>query len=201
MHWTGDHAGDAFPILIAESRPVPLKRVRREVSRLQTPKQYFGYRQKPVLFATIPSTPGWRSNRLKRHLLSYTGTFRQLLLDLDMRVLSRWLKYSGIQISDPTRFKNGLGNETEIPRPSSFYEVDRKIISPSKSPSLEFRAEPSMILGERFRAGGSLRSEIDHWLGADYQVFKHASSSRSNKTANLSVLWITRCTVRIPSAN
>ena len=93
-------------------------------------RQYFGYRKNP--FSSRHSfNAGLAINRLKPSI-SYTGTFRQLMLDLDVRI---HLKYSGIQV---IRF-NGFGNETEIPRPSSFYEVEQNYFA--FAPSLEFRAE------------------------------------------------------------
>ena len=91
-------------------------------------RQYFGYRKNP--FSSRHSfNAGLAINRLKASV-SYTGTFRQLLLDLDARI---HLKYSGIQV---IRF-NGFGNQTEIPRPSSFYEVEQNYFA--FAPALEFR--------------------------------------------------------------
>ena len=91
-------------------------------------RQYFGYRKDP--FSSRHSVnAGLALNRLKP-FVSYTGTFRQLLLDLDAKV---HLKYSGIQV---IRF-NGFGNQTKIPRPSSFYEVEQNYFA--FAPALEFR--------------------------------------------------------------
>ena len=73
-------------------------------------RHYFGYRKNP--FSSRHSfNAGLAVNRLKPSI-SYTGTFRQLLSDLDVRI---HLKYSGLQV---IRF-NGFGNATEIPRPFS----------------------------------------------------------------------------------
>ena len=90
-------------------------------------RQYFGYRKDP--FASSHSiNAGLAVNRLEP-FVAYTGTFRRVLLGLDAKVR---LKYSGIQV---IRF-NGLGNETEIPGPSSFYEVEQNHFA--FAPSLEF---------------------------------------------------------------
>ena len=92
-------------------------------------RQYFGYRKDP--FSSSHSlNAGLAVNRLKP-FLSYTGTFRRSLLGLDAKVK---LKYSGLQV---VRF-NGLGNETEIPHPASFYEVEQNHFA--FAPSLEFGA-------------------------------------------------------------
>ena len=116
-------------------------------------RQYFGYRKNP--FSSRHSVnAGLAINRLKASV-SYTGTFRQLLLNLDAKV---HLKYSGLQV---IRF-NGLGNATEIPRPSSFYEVEQNYFA--FAPALEFR------VGEHEGNGhgggmGPLRSALTIGLG------------------------------------
>ena len=114
-------------------------------------RQYFGYRKTP--FSSSHSfNAGLASHRLKASV-SYTGTFRQLLLDLDARI---HLKYSGIQV---IRF-NGFGNTTEILGPSSFYEVEQNHFA--FAPSFEFRAEENEGHTEGM---GSLRSALTIGLG------------------------------------
>ena len=114
-------------------------------------RQYFGYRKNP--FSSSHSfNAGLAINRLKASV-SYTGTFRQLLLDLDAKI---HLKYSGIQV---IRF-NGFGNQTEIPRPSSFYEVEQNYFA--FAPSFEFRAGENEGHTESI---GSLRSKLTIGLG------------------------------------
>ena len=115
-------------------------------------RQYFGYRKDP--FSSRHSfNAGLAINRLKG-FVSYTGTFRQLLSDLDARI---HLKYSGIQV---IRF-NGFGNQTETPRPSSFYEVEQNYFA--FAPSLEFRAGENQ--GNMHGSMGSLRSALTIGLG------------------------------------
>lgn len=110
--------------------------------------QYFGYRKTP--FSSQHSfNVGLAINRLKP-FVSYTGHFRQRLINLDVKA---HLKYSGIQV---IRF-NGFGNKTEIPRPSSFYEVEQNYFI--FAPSLEFRAGD--YKGDMSGIGmGSLRSKL-----------------------------------------
>ena len=116
-------------------------------------RQYFGYRKDP--FSSRHSfNAGLAINRLKASV-SYTGTFRQLLLNLDARI---HLKYSGIQV---IRF-NGFGNQTEIPRPSSFYQVEQNYFA--FAPALEFRVGEHE--GNVHGGGmGSLRSALTIGLG------------------------------------
>ena len=123
-------------------------------------RQYFGYRKNP--FSSRHSfNAGLAVNRLKASV-SYTGTFRQLLSDLDAKI---YLKYSGLQV---IRF-NGFGNATEIPGPSSFYQVEQNYFA--FVPSLEFRA------GEE--GMGSLRSKLTIGLGP---IVKYSNTPlRSNK--------------------
>ena len=114
-------------------------------------RQYFGYRKNPFS-SSHAFNAGLAINRLKP-FVSYTGTFRQRLLDLDVSV---HLKYSGIQV---IRF-NGFGNATEIPRPSSFYEVEQNYFA--FAPSFEFRAGGHEGHTESM---GSLRSKLTIGLG------------------------------------
>ena len=114
-------------------------------------RQYFGYRKNPFS-SSHAFNAGLAINRLKP-FVSYTGTFRQLLLNLDAKV---HLKYSGIQV---IRF-NGLGNATEIPGPSSFYEVEQNHFA--FAPSFEFRAGENEGHTEGM---GSLRSVLTIGLG------------------------------------
>ena len=94
-------------------------------------RQYFGYRKDP--FASSHSlNAGLAVHRLEP-FVAYTGTFRRSVLGLDAKVR---LKYSGIQV---IRF-NGLGNETKIPGPASFYEVEQNHFA--FAPSLEFGGGP-----------------------------------------------------------
>ena len=132
-------------------------------------RQYFGYRKNP--FSSSHSfNAGLAVNRLKA-FVSYTGNFRQLLSDLDARV---HLKYSGIQV---IRF-NGFGNETEIPGPSSFYEVEQNYFA--FAPSLEFRAGEQE--GDMHGGGmGSLRSKLTIGLGPIIKYSDTPLSSNEDK--------------------
>ena len=132
-------------------------------------RQYFGYRKNP--FSSSHSfNAGLAANRLKASV-SYTGTFRQLLLDLDARI---HLKYSGIQV---IRF-NGFGNETEISGPSSFYEVEQNYFA--FAPSLEFRAGERE--GDMHGGGmGSLRSKLTIGLGPIVKYSDTPLSSNEDK--------------------
>ncbi|MCY3791575.1 MAG: hypothetical protein OXH63_22600, partial [Gemmatimonadetes bacterium] len=130
-------------------------------------RQNFGYRKDPFS-ASHSFNAGLAINRLKPSV-SYTGTFRQLLLDLDAKV---HLKYSGIQV---IRF-NGLGNETEIPKPSPYYEVEQNYFA--FAPSLEFRA------GEReghMEGMESLRSKLTIGLGPIIKYSDTPLSSNKDK--------------------
>ena len=132
-------------------------------------RQYFGYRKNP--FSSSHSfNAGLAVNRLKA-FVSYTGNFRRLLLDLDARV---HLKYSGIQV---IRF-NGFGNETEIPGPSSYYEVEQNYFA--FAPSLEFRAGEHE--GDMHGGGmGSLRSKLTIGLGPIIKYSDTPLSSNEDK--------------------
>ncbi len=123
-------------------------------------RQYFGYRKNP--FSSRHSfNAGLAINRLKPSI-SYTGTFRQLLSDLDAKI---YLKYSGLQV---IRF-NGFGNATKIPRPSSFYQVEQNYFA--FAPSLEFRA------AEHTGDIESLRSKLTIGLGL---IVKYANTPLSS---------------------
>ena len=123
-------------------------------------RQYFGYRKNP--FSSRHSfNAGLAINRLKASV-SYTGTFRQLLSDLDAKI---YLKYSGLQV---IRF-NGFGNATEIPGPSSFYQVEQNYFA--LAPSLEFRA------AEHTGDIESLRSKLTIGLGP---IIKYANTPLSS---------------------
>lgn len=126
-------------------------------------RQYFGYRKNP--FSSSHSlNAGLALNRLKPSF-SYTGTFRQRLLDLDASV---HLKYSGIQV---IRF-NGFGNETKIPEPSSFYEVEQNYFAFASA--LEFRAGDHT---GHLEGKGSLRSALTIGLGP---IIKYSNTPRSD---------------------
>ena len=130
-------------------------------------RQYFGYRKYP--FSSSHSfNAGLAINRLKASV-SYTGTFRQLLLNLDARI---HLKYSGIQV---IRF-NGFGNTTEILGPSSFYEVEQNHFA--FAPSLEFRAEENEGHTEGM---GSLSSKLTIGLGPIIKYSDTPLSSNKDK--------------------
>ena len=127
-------------------------------------RQYFGYRKNP--FSSRHSfNAGLAVNRLKASV-SYTGTFRQLLSDLDAKI---YLKYSGLQV---IRF-NGFGNATEIPGPSSFYQVEQNYFA--FAPSLEFRA------AEHGEDMGSLRSKLTIGLGPIIKYSNTPLSSNKDK--------------------
>lgn len=127
-------------------------------------RHYFGYRKNP--FSSRHSfNAGLAVNRLKPSI-AYTGTFRQLLLDLDAKI---YLKYSGIQV---IRF-NGFGNETEIPGPSSFYQVEQNYFA--FAPSLEFRA------AEHEGDMGSLRSKLTVGMGPIVKYSNTPLSSNKDK--------------------
>ncbi len=130
-------------------------------------RHYFGYRKAP--FSSSHSfNIGLAINRLKP-FVSYTGNFRQLVLDLDAKVR---LKYSGIQV---IRF-NGFGNKTEIPRPSSFYEVEQNYFA--FAPSLGFRAKE-----HKRNTGGmeSLRSKLTIDFGPIIKYSNTPLSSNKDK--------------------
>ena len=131
-------------------------------------RHYFGYRKNPFS-SRHAFNVGLAVNRLKS-FVSYTGTFRQLLLDLDARI---HLKYSGIQV---IRF-NEFGNETEIPGPSSFYEVEQNYFA--FTPSLEFRAGEHE--GDIHGGMGSLRSELTVGLGPIIKYSDTPLSSNKDK--------------------
>ena len=131
-------------------------------------RHYFGYRKNPFS-SRHAFNVGLAVNRLKS-FVSYTGTFRQLLLDLDARI---HLKYSGIQV---IRF-NEFGNETEIPGPSSFYEVEQNYFA--FTPSLEFRAGEHE--GDIHGGMGSLRSELTIGLGPIIKYSDTPLSSNKDK--------------------
>ena len=120
-------------------------------------RQYFGYRKNP--FSSSHSiNAGLAVNRLKP-FVSYTGAFRRSLLGLDTKVK---LKYSGIQV---IRF-NGLGNETPLPDPSSFYEVEQNHFA--FAPSLEFGAH------------GGVKSPRPEWTIGFGPVIKYSNTPLSS---------------------
>ncbi len=118
----------AFPILVT----TPALGV---FAGLMASRQYFGYRKDPFS-STHSINAGPAVNRLEP-FVSYTGTFRRAVLGLDARVR---VEYSGIQM---IRF-NGLGNETTIPEPASFCEVEQN----------HFAFTPSLQLGAGGQPGG-----------------------------------------------
>ena len=147
----------AFPILIAN--PDLSVFVGGRGSR-----HYFGYRKNP--FSSRHSfNAGLALNRLKPSI-AYTGTFRQLLFDLDAKI---YLKYSGLQV---IRF-NGFGNATKIPRLSSFYTVEQNYFA--FAPSFEFRAE------EHTGDIESLRSKLTIGMGPIVKYSNTPLSSNKDK--------------------
>ena len=122
-------------------------------------RQYFGYRKNP--FSSSHSiNAGLAVNRLKP-FVAYTGAFRRSLLGLDAKVK---LKYSGIQV---IRF-NGLGNETEIPHPSSFYEVEQNHFA--FAPSLQF--------------GAGMKSPRPQWTIGFGPVIKYSNTPLNSNEGN-----------------
>ena len=107
---------------------VPIVEVDRDLGafvRVFHSRQYFGYRRAP--FASRHSfSLGLATSGLKP-LVSYTGTFRRLLRDVDATV---HVEYSGIET---IRF-TGFGNDTEVRSSSSFYKWNT-VISFSRPPS------------------------------------------------------------------
>ena len=92
-------------------------------------RRYFGYRKDPYS-SSHSMNAGLAINR-RKPFVSYSGTFRRWVRGLDAKVE---LEYSGIQV---IRY-NGLGNETRIDHPSSFYEVEQNHFA--FAPALEFGA-------------------------------------------------------------
>ncbi len=132
-------------------------------------RQYFGYRKDP--FSSSHSfNAGLAVNHLKP-FVSYTGTFRRSLFGLDAKIE---LKYSGIQV---IRF-NGLGNEREIPRPASFYEVEQNHFV--FAPALEFG--PGAHQGGESHGGmKSPRPELTIGLGPVVKYSNTPLSSNEEK--------------------
>ena len=128
-------------------------------------RQHFGYRKDP--FSSSHSiNAGLAVNRLKPSL-SYTGTFRQSLLGLDAKVK---LKYSGLQV---IRF-NGFGNETELPHPASFYEVEQNHFA--FAPSVEFGAGGHQGGGSH----GGMKSPRPKWTIGLGPVIKYSDTPLSS---------------------
>ena len=95
-------------------------------------RHYFGYRKAPFSSRHTYNL-GVASNGFKP-FVSYKGLLNQALFDLDATLR---LKYSGIQV---IRF-NGMGNETKIPEPPSFYKVEQEYFI--FAPGFEFRTGES----------------------------------------------------------
>ena len=123
---------------------------------------YFGYRKAP--FSSRHSFDGGLATNGLKPFASYTGDFRRPLPNLDARV---HLKYSGIQL---IRF-NGFGNDTQIPKSSSFYKVAQSHIA--FTPSLYYRKKEH---DEDVPGGPTepLRSELTLRLGP---ILKYSSTS------------------------
>lgn len=120
-------------------------------------RKYFGYRKFPFASQHLVVVGLARQHDISRTevSVSYSGKFRQPVRDIDAGL---HFNYSGIQL---LRF-NGFGNETEIPRPSSFYKVEQKYLE--IAPAFEFRT--AMREEEISDVGpGSLRSKIVIELG------------------------------------
>ncbi len=115
-------------------------------------RKYFGYRKFPFASQHLFIVGLARQHDINRTKVSvsYIGKFRQPVRDLDVRL---HFNYSGIQL---LRF-NGFGNETEIPRRSSFYKVEQKYLE--IAPAFEFRS--AVREDEISGVGpGSLRSKV-----------------------------------------
>jgi len=90
--------------------------------------QYFNFRKYP--YASHHSFDLGLATNGFNPFVSYTGNFRHVLSDLDLRLQ---LEYSGIQM---IRF-NGFGNDSQITESSSFYKVEQNHFL--FAPSLDFR--------------------------------------------------------------
>ncbi len=134
-------------------------------------RQYFGYRKDPfssqhTYIAGLAGVNGFES---LRPFFSYTGHFRKPLRDFDANVQ---FDFSGIR---SLRF-HGLGNKTEIRRPSSFYKVTR--YSLDIAPALEYRGADYVGEMSGFTLA-SLRSRLNIQFGP---VIKYSNTpSGSNK--------------------
>ena len=134
-------------------------------------RQYFGFRKDPfssqhTYMAGVAGVDGFES---LRPFFSYTGHFRKPLRDFDANVQ---FDFSGIR---SLRF-HGLGNKTEIRRPSSFYKVTR--YSLDFAPALEYRGADYRGEMSGFTLA-SLRSRLNIQFGP---VIKYSNTpSGSNK--------------------
>ena len=134
-------------------------------------RQYFGFRKDPfssqhTYMAGVAGVDGFES---LRPFFSYTGHFRKPLRDFDANVQ---FDFSGIR---SLRF-HGLGNKTEIRRPSSFYKVTR--YSLDFAPALEYRGADYREEMSGFTLA-SLRSRLNIQFGP---VIKYSNTpSGSNK--------------------
>ena len=96
--------------------------------RVTHTRQYYGFRKYP--FAARHDFGLGLATRGLKPFASYTGQFHQLVADLDAVV---HIEYSGIEVR---RF-NGFGNDTKIPQPSGFYDVEQNQFV--FAPAMEFR--------------------------------------------------------------
>ena len=90
-------------------------------------RKYHGYRKNPYA-SQHTFKLGAAPHAGAKPLMSYSGTFRHLLRNLDGLLE---MEYSGI---NTIRF-NGFGNDVEIPRAGSFYKVEQKqfLLAPALS--------------------------------------------------------------------
>ena len=121
--------------------------------RMLHSRQYFGYRKTPFSSQLFFNVGLARNNNLLP-FVSFTGNFRQLFHDVDMKVD---FKYSGIQT---IRF-NGFGNGTELRNPSSFYNLRQKHVV--FAPAIEFRTD--LHKDNRHGEIASVRSKLNIGLG------------------------------------
>ena len=121
-------------------------------------RQYFGYRKDP--FSSNHSISAGLAINRREPFVSYSGTFRRWVRGLDAKIE---LEYSGIQV---IRY-NGLGNETRLDHPSSFYEVEQTHFA--LAPALEWGA------GGR-QAHGGIETPRTHWTIAVGAVVKYSDT-------------------------
>ncbi len=121
-------------------------------------RQYFGYRKDP--FSSNHSMNAGLAIDRREPFVSYSGTFRRWVGGLDAKIE---LEYSGIQV---IRY-NGLGNETRLDHPSSFYEVEQNHFA--FAPALEWGA------GGR-QAHGVVETARTQWTMALGPVVKYSDT-------------------------
>lgn len=129
---------------------------------LQGKRQYFDFRKDP--FSSQHTFKFGLATNGVEPFFSYSGDFRRLLADLDMKI---HFKYSGIQL---IRFY-GFGNDTPIQESTSFYKAEQSHFV--FTPSLYYRKK----VHEEDVPGGSmepLRSVLTMHLGP---ILKYSNTS------------------------